>query len=269
MTVQMSTQMAIPITLARARALIIETPEGVAFSFELATPVTRSLAWVLDAVAIGGISYGAGQVCKILGALDPDWAKALSAVLYFAVSIGYGIAMEWHWRGQTVGKRLLGLRVIDAHGMRLQLPQIALRNLLRLVDTLPLLYLVGGIACLVTRKSQRLGDLAANTVVVRVSNWEQPDLEQMAGAKYNSLLAYPTLAARLRSLANPEAVALAVRAIALRDGYDPPARVELFGELAAYFRSLAAFPAASLEGLTDEQYVRSVVRVIFAAKIAP
>src|SRR5207253_882741 len=112
-------------------------------------------------------------------------------------------------------------------------------------------------------------DLAANTVVVRVSHWEPPNPEQMAGAKYNSLLAYPTLAARLRSLASPEAVALAVRAVALRHGYSPAARVELFRELAAYYRGLVAFPAASLEGLTDEQYVRSVLRVVFAAKTAP
>ena len=131
MTSRMTQPIALQIHPARARVLFIETPEGVAFSFPLATPVTRSLAWAIDAAAIGGISYTAGKVCQILGVLGPDWAKALSAILYFAVSIGYGIAMEWRWRGQTIGKRLLGLRVIDAHGMRLHLPQIALRNLLR------------------------------------------------------------------------------------------------------------------------------------------
>ena len=56
---------------------------------------------------------------------------------------------------------------------------------------------------------------------------------------------------------------MAVEALARRDGYDPTARVELFGELAAYFRSLVQFPEAALEGLTDEQYVRSALRVIY------
>ena len=74
---------------------------------------------------------------------------------------------------------------------------------MRLIDSLPLFYLVGGIAALVSRNGQRLGDLAANTVVAHERHWEAPDLEQIAPAKYNSLLAYPHLAARLRSLASP------------------------------------------------------------------
>ena len=95
------------------------------------------------------------------------------------------------------------------------------------------------------------------------SRQQQPDLEQIAPAKYNSLAAYPHLAARLRAAANPEAVGMAVRAAAQRDGYEPQARVELFRELAGYFRELAPFPEAAVEGLTDEQYVRSVLRVIY------
>jgi hypothetical protein len=61
----------------------------------------------------------------------------------------------------------------------------------------------------------------------------------------------------------PEAAALAVRAVTLRDGYDPRARIVLFRELAAHFRSLVEFPDDAVENLTDEQYVRSVLRVIY------
>src|ERR1022692_1469809 len=149
----------------RKNSLIIETPEGVVFSYELATPVTRALAWAVDAAVIGAASMTAATVSQAANILSPDWAKALGVALYFAISTGYGIVLEWRWRGQTLGKRLLGLRVIDAQGLRLQLPQIALRNLLRAVDGLPLFYLVGGTASLVSRYGQRLGDLAANTVV--------------------------------------------------------------------------------------------------------
>ena len=74
-------------------------------------------------------------------------------VVYFVISVAYAIVLEWRWRGQTIGKRLLGLRVMDVHGLRLQLPQIALRNLLRLVDMLPLFYLVGGLACVFSRNA--------------------------------------------------------------------------------------------------------------------
>lgn len=250
-------------TATRKSALAIETPEGVVFSYDLATPVSRALAWAVDGIAATGMAYTASRICTALGFLSRDWANSASVVLYFAISVAYGIVLEWRWRGQTVGKRLFGLRVIDGQGLRLQFPQIALRNLMRLIDSLPIFYLVGGIAALVSRNGQRLGDLAANTVVAHERYWEAPNLDQIAPAKYNSLLAYPHVAARLRTLASPEAVGFAVRAVTQRDGYEPLARVELFADLAAYFRELVRFPDTALEGLTDEQFVRSVLRVVF------
>ena len=247
----------------RKSSLAIETPEGVVFSYDLATPVSRALAWAVDAVAASGMAYMAARLCTAAGFLSRDWANSAAVALYFVISVGYAIVLEWRWRGQTIGKRLFGLRVIDGQGLRLQFPQIALRNLLRLIDALPVFYLVGGIAALASRNGQRLGDLAANTVVAHERHWEAPNLDQIAPAKYNSLLAYPHLAGRLRSLASPEAVGVAVRAAAQRDGYEPRARVALFADLAAYFRSLVSFPDPALEGLTDEQFVRSVLRVVF------
>jgi uncharacterized RDD family membrane protein YckC len=249
----------------RPSRLSIETPEGVVFSFELATPVTRALAWTVDAAAITFAGMLVGQIAKLLSKVNSDVAGAVSVVSYFVISVVYAIVLEWRWRGQTIGKRLFGLRVIDVHGLRLQLPQIAIRNLLRFVDMLPLFYLVGGLAAVFSRNAQRLGDMAASTVVTRERKVEAPDLEQIAPAKYNSLLRQPHLAARLRSLVTPEAAALAVRAVTLRDGYDARARVALFRDLAAHFRSLVEFPEEAVENLTDEQYVRCVLRVIYGA----
>lgn len=252
----------------RQSRLSIETPEGVVFSFELATPVTRALAWAVDGAAIALAGLLIGQIAKLIGNVNSDIATAVSVAGYFAISVVYAILLEWRWRGQTIGKRLLGLRVIDIHGLRLQLPQIALRNLLRFVDMLPLFYLVGGLTAVFSRNAQRLGDIAANTIVTRERETEVPDLERIAPAKYNSLLGQPHLAARLRSLVTPEAAALAVRAVTLRDGYDPRARITLFRELAAHFRSLVEFPDEAVESLTDEQYVRSVLRVIYEKRQA-
>ena len=244
-------------------SLRIATPEGVVFSYKLASPVSRGLAWTVDAVAIGGVSYIGSRLSAAAGLWSVDFANFLSAVLYFVVSVGYGMVLEWRWRGQTLGKRLFGLRVIDVHGLRLQFSQIALRNLLRPIDGLPVFYLVGGAAAFWTRSGQRLGDLVANTVVAHEPHWEAADLEPIAPAKYNSLLAYPHLAARLRSVANPEAVGYAVRAVAQRDRYTAAGRVDLFRDLADYFRSLARFPEEALAGLSDEQFVRTVLRVIY------
>lgn len=245
--------------------LFIETPEGVSFSYELATPVIRAFAWVLDATVLGAASYALTRFAGIFGVLGADWSAGIGVVSFFVFTIAYGIVCEWRWRGQTIGKRLFRIRVIDAHGLRLRLSQVVLRNLMRLFDSLPLLYFAGGAACLLSRNLQRFGDLVANTVVVRERRWEEPDIERIAPAKYNSLLAWPHVAARLRSVAEPEAVAMAVRAVTHRDRYDARARVELFHSLAAYFHSLAAFPPAALEGISDEEYVRSVLRVIYRA----
>ncbi len=250
----------------RSDSLVIETPEGVRFSYDLASPVTRTLSWIIDAAAIAVLTKGVNQGAEYVAHVSPDWAAALGALLYFVISVGYGIALEWRWHGQTLGKRVLGLRVVDAQGLRLQLSQIILRNLLRVVDMLPLVYLVGGIASFCSRNCQRLGDLAAGTIVARNRPAEDPNLEQIAPAKYNSLLAYPHLAARLRSVASPESLNIAVQALTRRDGYEPLARIALFQELAGYFQSLVSFPPAAIEGLTDEQYVRSVVRVVYGRR---
>jgi uncharacterized RDD family membrane protein YckC len=246
--------------------LRIETPEGVDFAFTLASPITRALAWALDNAIVIAAGVTLSQISGAFGALNADWAAAIVVVGYFVISTAYWIVMEWLWRGQTIGKRLLRLRVVDAHGLRLTLAQVALRNLLRAVDQLPVCYLLGGAAALLSSRAQRLGDLAANTVVLREPVTSEPDLEQIAPARYNSLAASPHLAARLRNRVPAEAAALAIRSLMQRDTYEPAARLALFADLATYFRNLVPFPADAAEGLTDEQYVRSVVRVLYAAR---
>ena len=112
---------------SRTNTLIIKTPEGIEFSMLLAGPVTRFLAWAIDLGAIVALISILNVVFAILGILSRDLAMAANIVGFFAVSIGYGILTEWYWRGQTLGKRLLGLRVMDVQGLRLQPTQNFLR----------------------------------------------------------------------------------------------------------------------------------------------
>ena len=244
------------------RRLLIRTPEGVEFSLALAGPMTRFLAWAIDACAVALASSMLGKLLTLLALLSVDLALAASTVSYFALSIGYGIALEWLWRGQTVGKRVLGLRVMDARGLKLHVSQIVIRNVLRAVDTLPLFYMVGGIACAVNRYSQRLGDIAANTVVVRRRPVSVPDAGTLPGERYNSMLAYHHLAARLRHRAKPEAVEIALDALHRRDTLHPAARLLVFDELAAHFRGLVEFPEEATLQITSEQYVRNCIEII-------
>ncbi len=251
---------------ARSSSLSIETPEGVSFTLLLAGPVTRFLAWLIDLLAIISLNIVAQNALQIAGLVGKEFVEAAGIIEYFALSTGYGIGLEWLWRGQTLGKRVLGLRVMDAQGLRLDFSQIVIRNLLRTVDILPAFYLVGGGATVFTRNAQRLGDLAANTIVVRSPRIEQPDLDRLLGGKFNSLLDYQNLAARLRQRTTPEAAGIALNALLRREDFDARSRVELFDELAGYFQSIVEFPSEAIENLTGEQYVRNAVEILFRAK---
>ncbi|HEV2688718.1 MAG TPA: RDD family protein [Bryobacteraceae bacterium] len=249
--------------IARINTLQLKTPEGIVFSLPLAGPVSRFLAWSVDQACILAATNLIREVLRGIGVFTPGLASAAFVIAYFAISIGYGIAMEWYWRGQTLGKRVLGLRVMDEQALRLEFSQIVVRNLLRFADALPAMYLVGGIACTLSRKFQRLGDLAANTIVVRNLETAQPNLEQILGGKFNSLLEHRHLAARLRQRISPPMAAVALEALLRRDEFQPPARLQLFADLAGHFRELVAFPTEAVEQLSDEQYVRNVVEILY------
>jgi uncharacterized RDD family membrane protein YckC len=244
-------------------SLSIRTPEGVTFKLKLAGPMTRFLAFAIDLSAIGLLSGLAGMILKLFWTLNGDAIQALLILSYFIVSIGYSIVLEWIWRGQTIGKRVLNLRVVDADGLRLTPSQIVIRNLLRFADLLPFFYVVGGCFCLCSHRFQRLGDIAANTVVIYERPEEMPDLEMILSSTYNSLRAYPHLAARLRQSVEPEEARLALEAVARRNELDASARIQLFREFGEHFKGIIEFPPESLEGLTDEQYVRNIVDLMF------
>jgi hypothetical protein len=130
---------------------------------------------------------------------------------------------------------------------------------------LPAFYVVGGVTAFLNRKAQRLGDIAANTVVIRIPRITQPDLEQLASDKFNSLRTHPHLEARLRQRVTPGEASVALQAVARRDEFEPAARVQLFGELAAHFKAKVDFPPEAIDGIADEQYVRNVVDVLYRA----
>ncbi len=250
----------------KTSTLKIRTPEGIVFSQALAGPVTRFLACFVDQLCIQAVLTLLGAGIALLAVVSLNFAVAFYVIGYFVVSIGYGIFFEWTWRGQTVGKRLLRLRVMDVEGMRLQFNQIVVRNLLRFVDALPAFYFVGGVTCWLNTRCQRLGDIAANTVVIRHPRLAEPDLDQVQAGKFNSLRQFPHLAARLRQSVTPAEADIALQSLLRREEFDPVARVELFGELAAHFRAKGEFPAEATDGVADEQFLRNVVDVVYRTR---
>lgn len=246
--------------------LTLRTPEGVEFRIPLAGPATRMLAFLVDIAVIGAISSVLNQILQVLRALSPDVIEGFEIAALFAVSLAYGILCEWLWRGQTVGKRLLRLRVVDAENRRLEVGQVIVRNLLRFVDGLPIFYLVGGLICWLHPKRQRLGDIAAGTIVIRVDTVPPPDLDQLLAGKYNSLAEHRHLAARLRQKIGPELAGLALESLLRREELETAARQDIFRELADRFRKEVPYPPEVVEQLSDEQYVRNVIEILYRAQ---
>jgi len=249
--------------------LVIRTPEGFNFSMLLAGPITRFMAWLIDLIIVFGALLMILWISSYFGFLSSDMAGALSILAFFAVWFGYGIILEWYCHGMTIGKRIFHLRVVDEHGLQLTFGQIAVRNLMRGVDCLPALYLVGGAVCVLSRRSQRLGDIAASTVVVRNVEVSLGDLSGAAagGDKFNSFTQYPHIEARLRQRISPAEARIALQALLRRDSLVPGRRVELFAELADHFRSMLDFPPEATDGLSDEQYIRNVVDTLFRSQL--
>ncbi len=247
----------------RVNNLIIHTPEGCRFSLPLAGPFSRFLAWLIDMLVIIALIYGAIRLIMILQVISADLAGFFTYLAIFGISMTYGVLLEWFWRGRTVGKRLFRLRVIDEQGLPLTFSQVLIRNLLRFVDMMPQFYLVGGVSCMLTRRAQRLGDLAAGTVVVRTPRVKLPNVAPLIGDKYNSFRRYPHIEARLRQRVSPQEAHILVQALLRRDKLDPEARVAFFSRLVEHFRSIVAFPPEAVEGLSDERYAQNLAETLF------
>ena len=142
------------------------TPERVQFRYPLAGPFRRSIAYLLDA-AVLTVLILLGWMVSTLVTLGTPSSVGLIFVIAFALFYGYGAFCEGVFNGQTVGKRAIGVRVMTAQGVPITGTQAALRNLIGAVDgPVPFLYLPGLASMLLTSRFQRLGDLAAGTMVI-------------------------------------------------------------------------------------------------------
>jgi uncharacterized RDD family membrane protein YckC len=157
------------------------TAEKVPFSYRVAGLGSRWLAWMIDLFPIAALALMGLVLASVLSLGRPGLGFALMAIWTFAILWGYFLFFEWLWRGQTPGKAMLGIRVIQWQGTALTFFQAALRNLLRAVDGLPLPFplgpgLPGLIVAACNREHRRLGDLVADTLVVHVERKVQPIL---------------------------------------------------------------------------------------------
>lgn len=243
------------------------TPEGFEFPLPLAGLGSRALAWLLDEVMILGSLNLLSRFLHAFQPWFPGLASAAGAIAAAVASVLYFAALEWTWHGQTIGKRALGLRVMDAHGMTLTGSQVLFRNLMRLVDFLPVVYLVGGVGALLSRHAQRPGDLVAGTVVTRRPVMPAEGARRDGPTKYNSLLEDRSLALRLRERTTPEEAALVQEALERAAFLAADDRAALYRELTDHFDARVRFPDGLRATLLDEQILRGIGQVLQAPRI--
>lgn len=151
--------------------LTIETPEQVQLEFVLAGIGSRFMAVLLDTVlqvVLGIVIFliSIGLIANPFSANASIWAIALLFILSFVLYTGYFAIQEAVWKGQTLGKRWAGIRVIKESGRPITPFEAISRNLIRIVDYLPGFYGVGIVTMMLNKKHRRLGDFVAGTIVV-------------------------------------------------------------------------------------------------------
>jgi uncharacterized RDD family membrane protein YckC len=146
------------------------TPDAVPLELETATVGSRAVAYLLDLLLLGAGYLLLGLATTALGGggFVPGWAGiAILLVLVFALQFGYPIGFETLWRGRTPGKAAMGLRVVTLEGAPVGVRHAAVRATVGLFELLMLLGVPAIITSLVSARGQRLGDLAAGTLVLR------------------------------------------------------------------------------------------------------
>ncbi len=240
---------------------MVRTPEQVEFRYELAGPVERACAWLIDVACMTFL------IVTALGALStggPVGAPLLYVAL-FLIQWGYFVFFEWRWNGVTPGKRALGLRVIQTAGVRCTFERVLLRNFLRVVDALPLLYVLGGSVALLSRHGQRLGDLAAGTVCVRVPQAPPPAALAEVRTRFNSLKDDAAARARIRQVLSPSEAELVTSLALRRELMEADDRLLVFERTASWLRRRLRLHAH--DGLPDERLVLNVAAVLFEERV--
>jgi uncharacterized RDD family membrane protein YckC len=228
----------------------IATPEGVELELPLGGLGSRFTAGLID-FTLKGVLVLAGVLLASLAGGDVAGVIVFAAGVFFAMVV-YDVLFEVRAGGRTPGKRVLGLRVVMADGGAVGLRASAVRNLLRLIEGLPLSYLPAIVCILLTRNNQRLGDLAAGTVVAR---------EPAAHATpwRSALRAPPTHAADWDVSAVTSEELAAVRSfLNRRHDFEPAARAALATRLADRLRPRVG---GAPTGMPPERFLEDLEQV--------
>lgn len=140
----------------------VEVPEGITLSLPVAGYVSRALAFLVDLIIRFVIFIGLSWFFSIFDRLG-DGLLLLSV---FLIEWFYPVLFEVFWLGQTPGKKVMGILVVNDDGTPVSWSSSIIRNLLRFADFLPAFWVFGLVSMMLNRDFKRLGDLAAGTLVI-------------------------------------------------------------------------------------------------------
>ena len=216
----------------------IVTPERIVFQYPVAGPFRRTVGYVLDLLVIFVVIVALSIAAQFL-TLGSMSGMGPILVGYFVIVWGYGAFCEGLFNGQTVGKRVMGLRVVSDQGIPITGAQAVLRNLVGTVDgLLPFFYLTALTSMMLTRKFQRLGDLAAGTMVVVEERRRRVGVVRVRDKAVDALLPWLPL----RIAAGPEMARALSDYVKHRRRFSPGRREEMAAHLARPLRERYKLP---------------------------
>ena len=244
--------------------LVVSTPERVAFQYEIAGIGSRFLAQFVDVVIIAVIqiviTVGAGALGGLFNSIRIF--ALVELILTFVLIAGYFLISEAAWNGQTLGKRSVRLRVVGDHGEPLTIGQAAIRNLVRVVDFLPVFYAIGIVTMFSNSRAKRLGDFAAGTLVVR--DRERISLYDLASTAPGAV-PEPKPASSIWSTPSTESAAVAAESSRAIDGPVDPALRRLVVAYAARRELLPAYRREALARNAESALRAALPEVVAAA----
>ncbi|KMJ59476.1 RDD domain containing protein [Bacillus sp. LL01] len=181
----------------------IKTPEYVSLQFHAAGLGSRAAAFIIDSLIL--IAINILIVIALIFGLNaslfdyfqsdiPSYLFAGVIILMFILNWSYFFLLEYFTGGRTLGKKVLGIRVIQENGHSITLLSSLIRNFLRIIDMLPVNYLVGMLMIFFHSKHKRLGDLVAGTIVVH----ERRGKKKKKATKLDKLIAEKGLSTEVR-----------------------------------------------------------------------
>jgi uncharacterized RDD family membrane protein YckC len=220
---------------------------------------SRFLAFALDTliqlavsavVGIGMVAYSA-WIGFSGSSRSTIWVISLLGLFFFALYFGYFALFEAIWNGQTPGKRVARIRVIKETGRPINPPESLARNLMRLVDQLPAFYATGIVSMVLSRKSKRLGDFVAGTIVIHERSLQdiKPLWQAASGAA--------TFSHGSRNL-SPEDFALIEAFLNRRDSLAPDVRYRMADQIVTRIRPQISF--APGDTLTGEKLLEALAQ---------